>query len=948
MPAAYSTGATQPLTPKDKSAHSRFRLGASSSSSGHPQPAAGESTTTPPDSPLRPRFLRRQHHQSSTKHAPATDKIPWDSPSSPPKPPLGPPPPPPPTAPPPSATRSQSDTALLQARDVDDGARGSVPVSPAKSVPSGKGGQASGSSAGGGGGGGFRRLVTKGSKFSLRSTFAPLTGSHPHAREHSGSTTSPPTSPPLSSRFPSSSSAASFRSRSGSTDLRHQPFVGTRGFATYPREISSPTGSRVGPAPVALLLATPLPSPAEHDYEWASSATQDEGGPGRVGGKAARFLGEAVVPSGKAAKLLGMERKKTLVKKPSSASLLTADLSDRHRQSLVPSTSFDTLGSSTSSRPPTSLSHNRQRSISVPVRCSPGALLGGLGIAHGSDGDYDDDFWRPATPLTPPTMSRLAPGSAFVTSDYDGSSPTQTIENSPLRERRRAPSHSSSRDSFPQTARITSFASSTFSPSGIPSFYPASSTAEPEWRNSTWSARPDSADVSSGLALDPGPPRLPKPKRLSPESIRFSAIFAGRTSDLFSGTSASAGGSSSEEASLREGSSGAGARASTRPSMGSRAPPYESSGGAESGPAAAAAELSRTGSPASWSTGSASLFPTTAAPSTLSLPALPPPVSPLPTPPPARTPPPPPPSSRPPSSTRARAPRATQPRRSNTLLSIASSHTRRSQRSHALDALEGRPRRTRARESSGASSAAEAGASVDAIAVMERRALEAGGLVRAASDDGGAESEDEGEIEEAGSVRGGGGGDRAAGEAAQLSRKSRPFLDFGWSSDECEEASRAQPSRRVKRAPPPMPSATSTADPAAAYPGRPPATTSSALSFSTSSSSASQHSHARRQPVAAGPTVHLPRRLPPPPAPSPAPGAPLPPLPHPLVAPTTAPSSTLPPLRPKHARHASMQSSILSLSSSEDDDDVRGAREVVSAFPAPPPSRLGGGARERR
>ena len=336
MPAAYSTGATQPLTPKDKSAHSRFRLGASSSA--HPQPGAGEATTTPPDSPLRPRFLRRGHHQSTTKHAPATDKIPWDSPSSPPKPPLGPPPPPPP-APPPSATRSHSDTALLPPRtsvEADSGGRGAPPPSPAKTVPSGRTGQSGAPSSAGGGG--FRRLVTKGSKFSLRSTFAPLTGSHPHGREHSGSTASPPTSPPLSSRFPSSSSAASFRSRSGSTDLRHQPFIGTRGLATYPREISSPTGSRVGPAPVALLLATPLPSPAEHDYEWASSATQDEGGPGRVGGKAARFLGEAVVPSGKAAKLLGMERKKTLVKKCVPLSLARPLLLDEPDVLLSPQT----------------------------------------------------------------------------------------------------------------------------------------------------------------------------------------------------------------------------------------------------------------------------------------------------------------------------------------------------------------------------------------------------------------------------------------------------------------------------------------------------------------------------------------------------------------------------------------------------------------------------------
>ncbi|GAA5900781.1 hypothetical protein JCM8208_004609 [Rhodotorula glutinis] len=946
MPAAYSTGATQPLTPKDKSAHSRFRLGGASSSAHAPPGAGSESTTTPPDSPLRPRFLRRQHHQSSTKHGNAVDKIPWDSPSSPPKPPLGPPPPPPP-APPPSATRSQSDTALLQPRpssELDGGGRVAVPPSPAKSVPSGKGAQAGGSSAGGGGGGGFRRLVTKGSKFSLRSTFAPLTGSHPHAREHSGSTTSPPTSPPLSSRFPSSSSAASFRSRSGSTDLRHQPFVGTRGFATYPREISSPTGSRVGPAPVALLLATPRPSPAEHDFEWASSATQDEGGPGRVGGKAARFLGEAMVPSGKAAKLLGMERKKTLVKKPSSTSLLTADLSDRmHRQSLVP-----TLDSSASSRPPTPHTHARQRSISVPVRYSPGALLGGLGLSNGSDGEYDDDFWRPATPLTPPSLSHLGPSAAFITSDYDGSSPTQTIENSPVRERRRAPSHSSSRDSFPQTARVTSYASSTFSPSGVPSFYPASSAAEPDWRNSTWSARPDSDDVSSGLALDPGPPRLPKPKRLSPESIRFSAIFAGRTSDLFSGTSASAGGSSSEAASVREGSSGAGARASTRPSMGSRATSYGSSGVAGSVRAAQAAELSRTGSPASWSTDNPSRFPTTAAPSTLSLPTVPPPASPLPTPPPSRTPPPPPPpSSRPPSSTCPHAGRSTQPRRSNTLLSVASSHTRRSQRSHALDALEGRPRRTRTRESSSASSVHETGSSVDAIGAMERRALEAGGLVRAASDDGGVISEVEGEVEgEEGLERGGAGAGRAAGEAAQLSRKSRPFLDLGWSSDEGDDVSSTVLSRRAKGAPlPPLPSSSSVAD-AAYYLGRPPATTSSALSFSTSSSSTSSHLPTRCHPGRTAPTVHLPPRPPPPPAPSPAPGAPLPPVPYPVAAPIPAPTRPAP--RPKHARHASMQSSILSLSSSEDDDDVRGAREVVSAFPAPPPSRVGGGAGARR
>ncbi|TNY24049.1 hypothetical protein DMC30DRAFT_213923 [Rhodotorula diobovata] len=987
MPSAFSLAATPPLTRRDNPAQSRFRFhgagSAASSSGGVGAPSVGADAGgsgplggnggTPPESPIKGRFLRRHAHHHHKDAAAAAGKIPWDSPAS---------PEPVSAAPPPgSATRSQSDPALLQPRlsAEEEATRGrTAPPSPAKTTASGKSGHAP--LGGGGASSGFRRLVNKGSKFSLRQTLAPLTGGL-HHHQHQGGTattsTSPPTSPPLFSRFPSSSSAASFRSRSGSVDLRHQPFVGTRGFATYPREISSPTtrgGARAGPgpAPAAFHLVTPVSSPGDLRERKGSGGAGDEEGKGRVGGKAARFLGEEIVPSGKAAKILGMERKKTLVKKcvssplsllpeagpdprrrPSSASLLTADESDHpvRRQSLVPSTPY-TLASSC---PTTPRSHARQRSISVPVRYAPDALLGGLGISKGSEGEgHDDDSWRPPTPMTPPPTG---PGySPVETSDYAGSSPARTLQHSPPSPRRpRAPSHSSSRDSFPQTARIASFASSTFCPSGIPSFYPASSTAPPEWRNSTWSTSGGQGDADASdpdgdapLARD-GPPRLPKPKRLSPESIRFSAIFAGRSSEVFG--SSSAGGSSGEasprDSSSGVGTAGVGARGVKRPSLGPRGGSYGSSTGRNSSagkrvgqaPHEAAA---RTDSATSSSRGSASLLPPIA-----SLPALPPPASPLPTPPPSC-----PPFSRPPlahpdPSSSPPPP----PQRSNTLLSVASLHTRLSQRSHALDALEGRPRARvkvrarRAREDSAESGGG--GSSVDVIGAMERRALAVGGLVGGASD-GGEEpeevedEEEEGEDEDEQLPTSG----RAAGDGVRLARKSRPFLDFEWSSDDDAEeegnagasSSASSASRPAKRLAPGVRSAGSAPRLAPVVPPLPPppaATTVPALSVTSSASSISSTStsidHTLGHPHGHPPTVHLPAPHHPRPLP---PAAPLPPVP---------PAAQ----KRRHVRHASLQSSVLSLSSSDEDDasdeDGEGARAVVRAFPAPPRAVGAGG-----
>ncbi|BGP43140.1 hypothetical protein JCM10450v2_007280 [Rhodotorula kratochvilovae] len=893
MPPAYSVGATPPLTRRDSPAHSRFRF------HGHSHAQEGGPPSSPPPDSARRGFLRSPLGGRSTGSKGETGKIPWDSPALPNaggddalhRPVLA------------HATRSEGDAGLLRVRSRADHYADELSVQEAPVSPGKGGGAKSAPATGGGGGGGFRRLVHKGSKFSLRSTLG-LAPSHSATAAAGSSTPSSPPTSPLSSRssafaFPLSSSSGGSSLRSGrdsrarSLDGLNTPFVGTRGYATYPREISNPQSSR---APGAGGFLTPLPIPAALGARERKGS--DEEGQGSVRGKAARLLGEEIVPSGKAAKILGMERKKTLVKKPSSASLLTADLSDPGRRpSLAPSSAF-TLASSASHATPAH-GHIRQRSLSVPARYSPENLLAPLRHylppPHESDDDdLDGHLWQPLTPVTPPpTFSQAGEDSPIETSDYAGSSPTLT-----RRSHSPTPSRESA-DSFPQTARIASFASSTFCASGIPSFYPASSAAPPDWRNSTWSSRRASDDPD-------GPPRLPNPKRLSPESIRFSAIFAGgRASEVFSGGSS---GEASPRESVRAGtprSAGASSAASKRPSIGPRSYSAGSSSGAGTPRRLSTLpEGAQAGSSSSSSTRSSTSAPPLPAPPP-SLPPLPP----LPFPP-------------------ASQPRQ-HPQRSNTLLSTASSHTRRSQRSHALDALEGRPRRVR-EESAESTASTVSAASVESIGEMERRALEMGGLAAPRA-----------EVEEVDDEPA---PDRSPETVTRDMRESRPFLDLAWSSD---DEGPPVPPRRAPPVPqlperglPPLPpvarrpSIPAPAPPSQHPPPAPPMTTSSStLSLASSSSSSGASSSTRRKHLPHPPTVQLPRRAPPPAAPLP----PVPPLPPSLRAPA-------PPLKPKptHARHASRTSvqSVLSLSSSdEDDDEDDGDAHRLSAFPTPPLAR---------
>ncbi|GJN93726.1 hypothetical protein Rhopal_006783-T1 [Rhodotorula paludigena] len=519
MPVAYSVGATPPLTRKD-GAGSRFRPST---------PAGGGSDL----SPTRHRFLRSPLASTGRRDEHTQGgKIPWDSPASPVD----------DRAPSPTATRQTKTSQREQppltvyeawspALDTDfgleddfAGADGDDDAASSLAVPSSSSTKA---------GGRLRALVHKGSKFSLRAL-----------REHHHSAAAAPRSPPTSpssasSRFHFPSSTASDLSRAASFDLLQPPTLASS-TRVYPREISSPQPGRTPPLSASTIgtspfLTTPLPSPAFSSLSLSSSSNpslplaserERKGSAGRacdedwavprkgsVGGKAARLLGEEVVPSGKAAKVLGMERKKTLVKKlvcivrtgpgsttnssasrPSVASLWTTDEPER-----------PALPSSIPYRPTSATGHVRQRSLSVPARYGAESP-----IATSPRQRAQFPAWQPPSPESPSLRS-------LAELSEPGASPTNTLRQ--LRSRSPSPvpaqhRRSSSLESFPLTARVTSFASSAFHPHGgrgVPSFVP--SLPDFDFRNSTF------------LEQDPdGLPPL-ETKRLSPASIRFSAIF---------------------------------------------------------------------------------------------------------------------------------------------------------------------------------------------------------------------------------------------------------------------------------------------------------------------------------------------------------------------------------------------------------------------------------------
>ncbi|BGP27394.1 hypothetical protein Rt10032_c22g6570 [Rhodotorula toruloides] len=284
---------------------------------------------------------------------------------------------------------------------------------------------------------GLKRLVPKGSKFSLRH----LARGGPSAQH------SPPSSP--------------------------QSQYGFEGTITAPATLTPPSAS---------IRLSPATASSRGDGRKGSSAglSMDESSlSGGVKGKAAKILGEEIVPHGKAARLLGLERKRTLVKNPSTTSLQAYDW-ELFSRSDSSSPSLRTGASGTARLAPPV--HVRQRSISTPA-----PVFASLDIPISSPEmsssprltplqSEDDDPWQPlvpiSAPVTPDTFSELAKSTRKT----------------------RELSHSSSVESFPQTARIASCASSTF-------------REMPDFR----------ARGMSRYGSTTG--------RLSPDSIRFSTLF---------------------------------------------------------------------------------------------------------------------------------------------------------------------------------------------------------------------------------------------------------------------------------------------------------------------------------------------------------------------------------------------------------------------------------------
>ncbi|GAA5911374.1 uncharacterized protein JCM6883_000072 [Sporobolomyces salmoneus] len=138
------------------------------------------------------------------------------------------------------------------------------------------------------------------------------------------------------------------------------------------------------------LFPLPLSPPRERTISSPVFASPESAG---VKGKAARLLGEEIVPHGKAARLLGVERKPTLRKRPSTASLLETpprnDLARSHSSPRMsglenlkfPDQVFDTPSST--------------RSLPLPpTNSSSTSTLSPQRSRHRHQESASDDFWR--------------------------------------------------------------------------------------------------------------------------------------------------------------------------------------------------------------------------------------------------------------------------------------------------------------------------------------------------------------------------------------------------------------------------------------------------------------------------------------------------------------------------------------------------------------------------
>ncbi|GAA5980960.1 hypothetical protein JCM11641_005498 [Rhodosporidiobolus odoratus] len=554
------------------------------------------------------------------------------------------------------------------------------------------------------------------------------------------SSTFGPPSPHFSSGSTSTPSHSSRRPSEYRRAPASPPLAPSSSFANssyyYPREISSPAppraplaqagGSFLTPLPSPLPLP-PLPSPALSPGWILGGAAGGEGkelGKGSVRGKAARLLGEEVVPSGKAARLLGMERKKTLVKTPSAVSLSPSVISyDDDRRPCLSATT--TSGGFTSCDSPpcifspvpgfdsSSLPSRilRRRSWSDPnllltSRTPPSRPPFGQ---HRNLYEEDDDLWdgeEMAASRSPPTapgvreLDHALEGEGAsetpVTSDYTspslskGFSPASALaayDFSPGGQGRQisveSPTtplgHAAVSSASPQHTRMLSTASSTFAGTGLA---PSSGSSPPAGGGRFYPfSIPHSSSSSTISTTDyslPGTNLASRNlNRLSPDSIRFSALGMVMNPEAFSSPETGSVLSGSESA---EGRSESPESARTSPRVSGRLTAGEQAGRFSSSSYSSVSAQSHLSPRRLHPSRSSSAFSTPPASRSSAYSN----TGGSPLPPPALSPPPPPvPSSAVPS-------RPAGPQRSDTLLSIASSNTRRKQRSTALDALEGR------------------------------------------------------------------------------------------------------------------------------------------------------------------------------------------------------------------------------------------------------------------
>ncbi|GAA5867684.1 hypothetical protein JCM8547_001341 [Rhodosporidiobolus lusitaniae] len=688
--------------------------------------------------------------------------------------------------------------------------------------------------------GGLKSLVKKGSKFSLRSLV------HHHGAGGPSSSHSPPDSPgagpgaveekqtqslplPSTSRFPSSSphsSSHDFGRRPSIPSSFHRADPPPRPPLVKELSISSPSFPRgAEPTRVGGSFLTPLPSPRserERKGSGASAGLWALGGGGEeaqtpkgsVRGKAAKLLGEEVVPSGKAARLLGMERKKTLVKnsmggyRPSAMSLSAESANSQQSAfdrrpsvattfSLTPSydsppSSFPPtpgLAQTASSPKPNSNSRSlRRRSSSDPNLLFPSSASEPWSsperphrtlAEEDPGGREDDELWAPpspprspalAQPQTPPRRPTLDTDFSATTLDAETSSPPPTSDYAGSSPRGSSPSLSQAETtnndfSFPPTTssphrasltrartspeRVLSFASTASSSYGIPSTYfpfshPTSSSSFSFTSSSAAPLSPTGLPVSAAPFTGGFTSLSSNPNRLSPDSIRFSVLAQGGMGPegfLSSPSNHSLRSDSPASQSTTRlsrvgtpGSAGGGGGGVKRPSLGGRS--YSASSTLTTS-SARHASLTFSSSPSSRS-----------APSTAAL-----------------SPPPPPPF--PPPSTPASS--SSKPKRSNTHVSVASSRTRGFERSHALEALEGRKmgRAVGAEEERGS----------------RKKALQMRGL-RALREEGSSGSSRE---ERQGQEMGGGREKEEREKRRRAVRESKPFLSLGSSSEEDED-----------------------------------------------------------------------------------------------------------------------------------------------------------------